>query len=100
VLASGFIMCKSYYVKFYYDLHVPLSRREELGVGRLDVSEEIYAKTGKMWKKESEGHRSNAAKRFMIKMFLQDLYAAWRTLEGLPVREPYGEEYLGKKHSA
>jgi len=99
VLARGFIMSKSYYVKFYYNLHVPLLRREELGIGRLDVSESIYEKTGKMWKEESEGHRSNYAKRYMIKMFLQDLYVAWRTLEGLPVREPYSEEYLGKKHS-
>lgn len=100
VLAPSFLRSKSYYVKFYYNLHVPLDRRDELGVGRLDASEVIYAKTGKMWKEESEGHRSNAAKRYMIKMFLQDLYVNWRTLEGLSVRESYSEEYLGKEHSA
>jgi hypothetical protein len=35
----------------------------------------------------------------MIKQFLKDLYVHWRTLEGLPVRQPYAEEYLGKVHS-
>ena len=54
----------------------------------------------KSWSEESKGHRDRAAKRYMIKMFLKDLYVAWRTLEGLPVRKPYHEEYLGHKHSA
>jgi hypothetical protein len=35
----------------------------------------------------------------MMKHLLQDLYVAWRTLEGLPVREPYQEAYLGHKHT-
>ena len=35
----------------------------------------------------------------MIKMFLKDLYIAWRTLEGLEVRKPYEEEYLNRKHN-
>jgi len=50
----------------------------------------------KDWGK-SDGHRHNASIRFMVKRFLQDLYVAWRTLEGLPVRPPYAEEYLGKE---
>jgi hypothetical protein len=35
----------------------------------------------------------------MIKMFVKDLYVAWRTIEGLEVRKPYQEEYLGKVHN-
>jgi len=44
-------------------------------------------------------HRHRMATRKMIKLFLMDLYAAWRECEGLPVREPYAEEYLGRKHA-
>lgn len=46
----------------------------------------------------SDGHRHNAAKRYMVKMFLLGLYKKWRELEGLPVREPYSEEFGGKTH--
>lgn len=51
-------------------------------------------------KNKKAGHQNNAAKRYMIKMFLKDLYVAWRTIEGLPVVEPYQEKYLGHKHNA
>jgi len=34
----------------------------------------------------------------MIKMFLVDLYNAWRRLEGLPVAPTYSEAKLGKVH--
>jgi hypothetical protein len=33
-----------------------------------------------------------------VKEFLKDLYVAWRTLEGLTVREPYQVEKLGHRH--
>lgn len=46
-----------------------------------------------------KGHLDRQAKRYMIKMFMKDLYANWRAIEGLPVRQPYEEEYLNKKHS-
>ena len=52
------------------------------------------------WSEEKKGHVNNAALRYMIKMFLIDLYAAWRTLEGLPVSKPYHEAKLGIKHAA
>lgn len=50
-------------------------------------------------KEKTKGHRHNMAVRYMIKMFLTDLYVAWRTAEGLPVRPSYQEEKLGHKHS-
>jgi hypothetical protein len=43
-------------------------------------------------------HRHNMAIRYMVKMFLVDLYKAWRALEGLPVYEPYAEAKLGLVH--
>lgn len=82
VLASCIIKAQGEYaLNFYY----PYKNRLEQEEG---------------WKEESKGHRDHAAKRYMMKMFLKDMYVAWRTLEGLPVREPYQVEYLGKKHNA
>lgn len=79
VLADCFIKSKSPYTKFYYDYK-----------NRLDCEP--------AWKDESKLHKDRAAKRYMMKMFLGDLYEKWRTLEGLEVRCPYEEEYLNIKH--
>jgi len=38
------------------------------------------------------------AVREMMKVFIWDMYKAWRELEGLEVRSPYAEEYIGKIH--
>lgn len=101
VMASGFIKAQNEYaIEHYYRLHTPKSRREELGTGRYDVSEKTITGTDTMWKDASEGHKDRAAKRVMVKEFLKDLYVAWRQIEGLPVREPYAKEYLGKSHAA
>lgn len=47
---------------------------------------------------KSLGHRHNMAVRYMVKMFLHDLYAVWRDLEGLEVWPPYAEAKLGLTH--
>jgi hypothetical protein len=91
VMADSFIKCKSEYARYYYEYKARLEQ-EQNKVGGNDEA--------KSWCDESKGHRDRAAKRYMIKMFLKDLYVQWRTLHGLPVRVPYAEEYLGKKHSA
>lgn len=91
VLADGFIKAQApYAMEFYYPYKA-----------RLEQSEKVTTHVGKdkEWKEVSKGHRDRAAKRYMIKMFLKDLYAAWREIEGLPVRVPYQEEYLGHKHA-
>jgi hypothetical protein len=46
-----------------------------------------------------KGHRHNAALRYMIKIFLCDLYNAWRSIEGLPVAPTYQEAKLGHRHN-
>lgn len=79
VLAASFLRSGSPYRQFYDN-----------------YKHRLEAKEG--WKDEKPGHRDKAAKRYMIKQFLRDLYVAWRTIEGLPVRKPYEEEYLGKRH--
>lgn len=79
VLGPNLIKCGSPWRKFYDDYK--------------------HRKTSAGWGK-SDGHRHNAAVRYMIKMLLQDIWREWRALEGLEVRPSYQEEYLGKKHSA
>jgi hypothetical protein len=95
VLATnGFIKGKTPYALNYYYPYKARLEQEANGVNSPGNKDE-----GKKWKDVSPGHRDKAARRYMIKTFLKDLYVAWRTLEGLPVREPYAEEYLGKVHS-
>jgi hypothetical protein len=90
VLADGFIKQQNYYcMEFYYPYKARLEQEENTV---------LHAGKEKQWKDVNKGHRDRAAKRYMIKMFLKDLYVAWRTIEGLPVRPSYQEEYLGHKH--
>jgi len=47
---------------------------------------------------QSDGHRHNAARRYLVKMFLQELWLQWRTLEGLKINVSYEEAKLGVVH--
>jgi hypothetical protein len=58
----------------------------------------IPQEKGKDKVQSEKGHRHNAALRFMVKVFLIDLYAKWREIEGLPVSLPYHEAKLGMVH--
>ena len=49
------------------------------------------------WQAESKGHRHEASKRYAVKMFLIDLYVAWRAHDGYPVAKPYHEAKLGMR---
>src|SRR5262245_30299808 len=44
------------------------------------------------------GRINDASKRYMVKMFLIELYKQWRALEGLPVHPAYHEWKHGHKH--
>ena len=91
VLADGFIKAQApHALEFYYPYKA-----------RLEQSKNVVTHVGKdkAWDEVTKGHRDRAAKRYMIKMFIKDLYAAWREIEGLEVRKPYQEEYLGHKHA-
>jgi len=79
VLAKSFIKLKSPYRKFYDDYKHRLQNHPK-------------------HKNKSKGHIDNMAKRYMIKMFLIDLYVKWRELSGLPVHPSYAEGKLGIKH--
>ena len=90
VLGSSFLKCKSPYSEFYYNFKHRLES-EKWGMDSKNPTDK---------KRPKAGHQHKAATRYMIKMFLKDLYVAWRTLEGLEVRAPYQEQYLDHKHSA
>lgn len=47
------------------------------------------------WIEKTKGHRHNAARRYMVKMLLRDLWEAWRKIEGLPIPPSYPEAKLG-----
>jgi len=82
VLGSSFLKVKdSPYKTAYYNYKHRLE------------SEEKY-------KDDTKGHRHNMAIRYAVKLFLADLYTAWRPLEGLPVAPTYHEGKLGHVHRA
>jgi hypothetical protein len=98
VMADGFIKCQnSYCMEYYY----PMKARLESSDNRVAEISKAGAKPQDVaWKEAKKAHRHRAAMRYMVKMFLKDLYAVWRPMHGLDVRVPYAEEYLGKKHAA
>ena len=90
VLGGSFLRSSSPYRTYYDNMK---HRLESMDWG-------VASKNPTDPKRPKAGHQHKAANRYMVKCFLRDLYIAWRTLEGLEVRPPYAEEYLGKKHSA
>jgi len=80
ILGPSFLKCKSPYADLYYDYRNRLENHPA-------------------YKDDSKGHRHNMAIRYIVKMFLKDLYIQWRTAEGLSVADMYSEAKLGIKHS-
>lgn len=97
VLADSFIKSKSPYAEFYNNAKNRYTNREKCNLPK----DKHGKKTSKVtWLKNecTKGHVNSMAKRYMIKMFLKDLYLKWREVENLPIRPLYQEEYLGHKH--
>lgn len=97
VMGDGFIKSQNRYcMDFYY----PRKQRLEQEENTVEEISKAGAKPKAVaWKDAKAAHRHRAAIRYMVKMFVADLYAAWRPLHGLNVRVPYQEEKLGHKHS-
>jgi hypothetical protein len=93
VLASSFLRVgDSPYRVIYDDYKHRMESHAKYGTAHDGEKDENDHKvTGK-------GRRHNMAMRYMIKMFLVDLYKAWRALENLPVSPPYSEAKLGLRH--
>lgn len=49
-------------------------------------------------KGRNDGHRHQAAIRYMVKQLLADIWEEWRRIAGLPGRKSYAEEKLGRVH--
>jgi len=98
VMADGFIKCQnSYAMEYYY----PMKARLEQSANTVQEISKAGAKPQDVaWSEAKKAHRHRAAMRYMVKMFIKDLYSVWRPMHGLDVRVPYAEEYLGKKHAA
>lgn len=79
---------------------------KEKKAGRSHKYSEIYynyrhrIENSKKHKEKTKAHQHNMAIRYMIKIFLADLYEAWRPLEGLVVHQPYSEAKLGHQPHA
>ena len=79
VLGPSLLKCKNErYAKVYHDYKHRLEHHA------------VYKDTTKL-------HRHRMAIRYMVKIFLIDLYKRWRTLEGLPVAVPYHVAKLGMR---
>lgn len=79
VLGTSFLRSRSQYSNIFYDYRNRLENHPA-------------------HKDKTPMHRKNMAVRYMVKMFLKDLWIAWRTLEGLSVTPDYAEAKLGLKH--
>lgn len=98
VLASSFLRAGSNW-RHSYDNY---KHRIETDPARIKVPVSEWKKR----RKEGEdiknlwppGRIHNAASRYMVKMFLADLWTHWRTLEGLPVTPTYEEARRGYAH--
>lgn len=95
VLGASFLRCKdSPYATIYYDYKTRMENHSKWGTQNDGATDDAGRKV------TSKGRRHNMAIRYMIKMFLIDLYTHWRELEGLPVSPPYSEAKLGIVHGA
>lgn len=82
--------------------------RKELGIVDPTNTKKLPTKKSQCWNCEGTGgpapwgcdkkHREIDARRVMVKQFLVSFYNTYRQLEGLSIRPPYAEEYLGKVH--
>ena len=81
-------------IKGWKELKVPMRATVSEDGGSFVIDGAVY-QYGK-----SKLHRHNMASRYALKMFLLDLYKAWRPLEGLPVAPSYQEAKLGHQHAA
>jgi hypothetical protein len=82
VLGSSFIKAGGKYREIYDNYKNRLQNRPDLS-------------------EESKGHIHNMAIRYAVKIFIQDLYAAWKAIEGLEAHEPYHVAKLGlRDHNA
>ena len=81
------------YRSIYSDYKRRLECHEKYGVEHdADRIAEMKKTSGKKYSPKL--HRHNMAIRYCVKMFVADLWLAWRKIEGLPITAPYCEAVL------
>jgi len=100
VMAPCMIKCNSPYRLDVYDPRKARMQRSELPYHHTGSGENPEITLEKSWSEVSDGLRNRDAMKYMVKMFILDLYKVWRPLHGLSVRPPYQEEKLGHRHAA
>lgn len=100
VLAGSFLRSNSPWKSVYDDYKHRLESDPAREKVTADEYKKRYAKDkatmANTWR---PGRINDAAKRYMLKMFLIELYNKWRKLEGLPVSPTYQEWKLGHRHN-
>lgn len=88
VLAGCLLKAQGHYSEVYYNYKNRMENHAVYGIARDGEKLEDGTFIGK-------SKRHEMSLRYMIKMFLADLWVAWRTVEGLPVTVPYAQAKLG-----
>ena len=94
VLAGSFLRSASPYRAVYDGYKHRLENHAVYGV----AAEEALSPTERKAQGITKGRRHMMAQRYMVKIFLLDLWKRWRALEGLPVGPSYAEALLGHTH--
>jgi len=100
VLTGGFMRKASPWRAVYDDYKNRLETdpaRERCSTNDWKKRRKAGEDVSRLW---TPGRINNAAKRYMVKMFLAEFWVRWRTLEGLPVTEPYAVAKLGHSYHA
>jgi len=104
VLAENFIRQNEQYKQIYDDKKHYYMTRGFCNGTHSEQGKAVWMPSGQKTKQPQDyctkGHAHNMAARYMVKMFLKDLYVEWRTLEGLPVSDTYHEAKMGHTHMA
>jgi hypothetical protein len=79
VLGTNLIRANGYYYDIFKGYRARLEQRPDLEGDKKKIV------------------RYRMAMRYMVKMFIRDLWVEWRTVEGLPVSEPYEVAKLGMR---
>ena len=97
VLGGSFLKAGGKYADIYHAYKHRLECHAKYGLEN-DKHRIAEAKKAGWTRFSPKLHRHNMAIRYMIKMFLIDLHAAWRAIEGYPPTPVYAEAKLGLKH--
>ena len=99
IMADSFVRIgtrNKYVAEVYYPVKERLRNSDNMVA---EIRRKGQPPTMVKWRDARPGHIDRAARRAMVKEFVKDFYVAIREALNLPVRAPYAEEYLGRKHS-